>query len=44
LSSSFSAASRSSRATVRRTKELLEVGVMYSGSAMDVKFWERYMQ
>src|SRR5690242_1239364 len=43
LSSSFSAARRSSRAIVRRTKGLLDVGRMYSGSAMDVKLLDRYM-
>lgn len=39
--SSFSAARRSSRAIVRRTKGLLDVDRMYSGSAMDVKLFER---
>jgi hypothetical protein len=41
LSSSVSAARRSSRAIVMRTKGLLEVERMYRGSAMVVKFGER---
>jgi hypothetical protein len=41
LSNSLSAAERNSRAIERRTKELLQAGRIYNGSAIDMEFGER---